>query len=85
VVARAHRDHAARLLGVAQLRELVARSPFLERGGELEVLEFQENLRAGYLRQRPRLHDVPVHDLAGGAGFAGPHVCDGNHGWRLSA
>jgi hypothetical protein len=57
MVARAHGDHAARALPGAQLGQLVAGAAFLEGGGELQVLELEEDLRAGQLRQRARLHE----------------------------
>ena len=47
VVAGRHRDHAARALGGAQRRELGERAALLERVGDLQVLVFDEHLRAG--------------------------------------
>jgi hypothetical protein len=47
VIAGAHRDHAAAALGGGERRELVQRAALLERGGELQVLELEEDFRAG--------------------------------------
>jgi hypothetical protein len=44
-----------RARSAAQLRELVAGTAFLERCGELQVLELQEHLGLHDLRQRARL------------------------------
>jgi hypothetical protein len=70
MVARAHGDDAATLFLVAQLCQLVAGAAFLERGGELQVLELQKHLRTGDLRNRARFHarrveEVPLQALRG--------------------
>ena len=70
VVARAHGDHAARALGRRQLHQLVAGAALLEAGGELQVLELEEHLRARQLGQRARFHargfqHLPAHPRGG--------------------
>ena len=47
-----------------QQQQRVARAALLERGGELQVLEFQENLGADDLRQRARLDAGRVQQLS---------------------
>ena len=52
MVARAHRDDAAPARRFIQRQQPVERAALLERGGELQVLEFQPDFGAGELRQR---------------------------------
>ena len=54
VVAGRSRDDAVRLLFGRQVREEVAGPPFLERAGELKVLELQPDPGAGERRERLR-------------------------------
>ncbi|MCY1555067.1 hypothetical protein D9M68_916970 [compost metagenome] len=86
VVARAHGDHAARPFVGAQLRELVAGTALLERGGVLQVLEFQEHLAAGELRDGARFDEGGVQHLPGQAGGGGLNVFEFQHraivNWR---
>ena len=68
VVARRHGDDAARTLLRRQRREPVQRATLLERGRELEVLEFEPELAAVDVAQRPavaagRLDDGPADGL----------------------
>ena len=65
VVAGRHREHAVRTLVGGQLRHLVERAALLERRGELQVLELQEDLAAGELRQRARRQAWRARDFAG--------------------
>jgi len=67
VVARAHRDHPAAALGRVERKELVQRAALLEGGGELLVLELEEHLGAGELRQRAAVHAGGVLDRPGDA------------------
>ena len=52
VVAGRDREHALGALGRRQLRHLVERAALLERGGELQVLELEEDVAAADRRQR---------------------------------
>ena len=64
MVARAHGHHAVRALFGREQRELVAGPALLERGGELQVFEFEEHLRAHDLRERAGLDAGGVQHLA---------------------
>jgi hypothetical protein len=55
VVASAHGDHAAGSLIAVHREQEVERPAFLERRGELQVLELQEQAAAKHLRERLRL------------------------------
>ena len=79
VVAGTHRDDAARALFRRQLRELVARAPLLERGGELQVLELEEDLRAGDLGKSPGFDARRIEDLALQQGCRGLDVGERDH------
>src|SRR5690606_15580724 len=54
--------------------QAVQRTALLERGGELQVLELQEELAAGDRRQRARMQERGVGDLAADALARGEHV-----------
>ena len=86
VVARAHRDHAAAALLLAQRQQLVERAALLERAGELQVLELEPDLGTGEVRQRAAVKDRRSLDRARDAHCGGLHVleCDGSH-VRLNA
>ena len=74
MVARAHRHHALRALGLAQLGQFVARAALLERGGELQVFKLQKNLGPNHLRERLRGYTGSLQHLAlqaFGGGFDG--------------
>jgi hypothetical protein len=64
-----------------QLRELVAGTAFLERCGELQVLELQEDLGAGTMSDsvRDATQGVAKHLPAQALGGL-PHVGDVDHG-----
>ena len=64
VVAGAHRDDAAAALRVGQREQLVQRAALLEGGGELQVLELEEDLGAGEARQRAAVDQRRVLDRA---------------------
>jgi hypothetical protein len=64
VIAGRHCDHAARLLGVRQVHQLVQRAALLERGRELQVLELQPHGAAEHLRQRAARIEIGVDDVA---------------------
>ncbi|MGX1387765.1 hypothetical protein AB7M66_008896 [Bradyrhizobium japonicum] len=75
VVARRHRDDAARTLLRRQRSEPVERTPLLERGGELEVFEFQPDVAAADVAQRAavatrRLDDGAADGVGGGMNVA---------------
>jgi hypothetical protein len=57
VVAGRDRDDAAGALAGVQRQQAVQRAAFLERGGELQVLELQVKLAAGDRRQRARVQE----------------------------
>ena len=76
VVAGAHRDHAAAALRGREGKELVQRAALLERGGELQVLELEEDLGAGELGERPAVDEGGVLEGAGHAGRCGPDVLE---------
>jgi hypothetical protein len=89
VVSRAHRDHAAAALGLRQGQQLVERAALLERRGELQVLQLEENLRPGEPRQRAAVDARRALDRAGDALRGGANVGDGDRGeygevYRLS-
>ena len=80
VVARAHGNHApGALLGV-ELRQLVAGAALLERGRELQVLEFQKHLRTGDVREGFRGHAGRAQQMALQALGGGLNVGEFNHG-----
>jgi hypothetical protein len=64
VVAGAHGDHAALALRRREREQLVQRPALLERGGELQVLELEEDLGAGELRERAALDEGRMRDCA---------------------
>ncbi len=80
VVARAHGNHAALPFLGRQLRQLVAGAAFLEGGGELQVLEFEENLRAGDVGQGAGRHERRAQQLALQTRGSGLDVVELNHG-----
>ncbi|MCY1365980.1 hypothetical protein D9M69_528560 [compost metagenome] len=71
MVAGAHGHHPTGPFVGAELRELVAGTALLERGGVLQVLELQEHLAAGELRKGAgfdagRVQHLPGQPLRGG-------------------
>ena len=88
VVAGRHRDHAARALGGAQRRELRERAALLERVGDLQVLVFDEHLRAGQRGEfRRRQHRRAQHLGADGAPRRldiGERDGHGDASWRIA-
>ncbi len=52
VIAGRHRNHAAFAFGIGQQRQPVCRAAFLERTGDLEIVELQHDLGAGGARDR---------------------------------
>jgi len=86
VVAGAHRDDAAPALGLAQREELVQRTALLERGGELQVLELEEHLRADEARKCAAVHTGRLLDRSRDALRRGADVVDGDrHARSLAA
>jgi hypothetical protein len=79
MVARAHRHHAARALAGRELREPIARAAFLERGGELQVLELEEHLRAYDLGERLGFHAGRLQHVAAQAFGGGLDVLEAEH------
>jgi hypothetical protein len=70
MVAGRHGDHAVLLLLLRELQQRVQRAAFLERGGELQVLELQPDIglgdaRQGLAAQAGRVHHR-VADARGG-------------------
>jgi hypothetical protein len=79
VIAGAHRDHAAAALVGGQRQELVQGAALLERGGELQVLELEEDARAGEPRQGAALDARRLLDGAGDALRRGANIVEGDH------
>ena len=79
MVAGAHGDDAALAFFRAELRQFVAGAALLEGGGELQVLEFQEYLGPGDVRQGARGHAGRAQQLALQAGGGGLNVVEFNH------
>src|SRR5688500_3468528 len=78
VVSCAHGNHAPRALGLAERQQLVQRPTLLERGGELQVLELQENLRPDEPRKRAAVETGRLLDRAGDALRRGADVVEGH-------
>ena len=83
VVAGRHGDHAARAAPRDEVDQLVAGAALLERGGELQVLELEEDLRADDLGQRARFHAGRVEHLPLQATRGAFDVFDSNHAAEL--
>ena len=64
VVAGRHGDHPARPLGRGQIGHLVEGAAILERTGDLQVLEFDVDLRAGDLRELVGMEQGGAHHIA---------------------
>jgi hypothetical protein len=79
MVAGRHGDHAACTV-LGKIDQLVARTPFLERGCELQVLEFQEHLGADDFRQRARLDAGRIEHLTLQARRGALDFFDSDHG-----
>ena len=67
MVAGRSRDHAALAFTVRQLEQLVQRTPFLKRSGELQIFKFQPDIRARQIRERLALHGRGPNDRIGNA------------------
>ena len=74
------RDDAASACLLVQRQQEVERTALLEGGGELQVLEFEEDLGADDLRERARFHAGRVKHLPAQAPGGEFDVVDGNHG-----
>ena len=74
VIARRHRDHAAPPLVRRQRDEPVQRTALLEAGGELQVLEFEPEVAAADLGERPALVAFSDNDGAADGRGGGDHV-----------
>ena len=85
VVARAHGHHAARPLCFGQLREFVAGTAFLERGGVLQVFKFEKNAAADQLRQRAGFHAGRVQHLPSQANGGGLDIGELQHSHHCDA
>src|SRR5262249_55542115 len=86
MVARRHRDDATLASTFIQRQKLVERAALLERSSELEIFEFEENLRAGDGRKGPRMAGGRQLDRAGDR-LGRPldvHDTDGKSGWASS-
>jgi hypothetical protein len=80
VVAGRHRDHAARAFVGRERLQPVERAAFLERRGELQVLELQPDLGADDLGQRARMHERRVEHLPGDVVACGADTGEIDHG-----
>ena len=76
VIAGGLRRDAALSLLVGQRQQLVQRAALLERGGELQILEFEKDLAARELRQRRRMAHRRALDRAGDALRRGADVVE---------
>src|SRR5690606_18341395 len=74
VVAGAHGDDAAPPLVGGEREELVERAALLEGGGELQVLELEEDLRAREARERAAVDERRRFDGPGDAPRRRLHV-----------
>src|SRR5439155_1060169 len=90
VVARAHRDHAAAALRGVERQQLVERAAFLERGGELQIFELEEDFGSAEAGERAAVDERRVLDRARHARRRGQALAraerDGRfqaEGWRL--
>jgi hypothetical protein len=77
VVAGAHGHHAFHVSW--QLRELVTRAALFEAGGELQVFEFEEDLRAGDQRERFALHAGRIEHMGRDALGSGLDISERDH------
>ena len=68
MVAGRHGDDAALAFVVGELQQRVERAAFLERGGELQVLELHPDIGLGDARQRLAAQARRMDDRAGNAG-----------------
>ena len=80
MVAGRDREDALGSLLERELRHLVERAAFLERGGELQVLDLEIDLAAADRRERARVKARRVGDLAANALLGGADVGDRHRG-----
>jgi hypothetical protein len=64
MVASAHGNHTPLALLRSQLGQLVAGAAFLERGGKLQVFEFEKDLGTDDVGQGPRCHERGQQQVA---------------------
>ena len=83
VVARARRHDAAASLGGTELEQGIGGAALLERARHLEVLELDEDARAGHGRQRLRMRAGRDVDDAVEPGARRPDVVEGHDGAPL--
>jgi hypothetical protein len=77
MIARRHGDDAARAFFRRQRQQLGEGAAFLERGGELKILEFEPDLATGDVRQGARdAQGRMLNDAFDGA-RGRPHIVDG--------
>ena len=74
VIAGRHRDHAAPPLVRRQRQQAIERAALLEGGRELEVFEFEPEIAAADLAQRPALIAFGDEDRAADRSGRGPDV-----------
>src|SRR5581483_678484 len=84
MIAGRRTDHAAALLLLRQIRELVERAADLVRAGLLEDLRFQPDVEAGPLAEDPRGEERRLVDVARDDGAGALEVGAGEAGHRLN-
>ena len=78
VVAGRRRDHALPALIGGQSRKPIERAALLERRRELQILEFEPDIGAGDLGQRPAMIEIRPLDETGERRCRGLDVAEGN-------